>query len=57
MTKKYLKDNELLAIPFDKGVGICLMHKDTYHEKMNDIIRLPQFEKWENLEQMQKIPF
>ena len=31
-TKKYLKDHELLAIPFDKGIGICLLKKETYHE-------------------------
>ena len=46
LTKKYLKENGLLAIPFDKGVGICLMHKDTYHKKMDSIISLPQFQKW-----------
>ena len=46
LTKKYLKDNGLLAIPFDKGVGICVMHKETYHNKMDSIISLPQFEKW-----------
>ena len=34
LTKKYLKENDLLAIPFDKGVGICVMHKDAYHEKI-----------------------
>ena len=47
LTKKYLKDNDLLAIPFDKGVGICIMKKDTYYEKMEKIIKLPQFEKYE----------
>ena len=46
LTKRYLKENDLLAIPFDKGVGICLMHKDAYHDKMNSIIALPQFQKW-----------
>jgi len=25
MTKKYLKENNLLALPFDKGIGICIM--------------------------------
>ena len=28
--RKYLKDNELLAVPFDKGVGYCKMRKQTY---------------------------
>ena len=46
MTRKYLKDHDLLAIPFDKGVGICVMKKEAYHEKMDKIISLPQFEKW-----------
>ena len=47
LTKKYLKQNDLLAIPFDKGVGICVMKKSAYHEKMDKIIQLPQFEKYE----------
>ena len=46
LTKKYLKENGLLAIPFDKGVGICIMHKETYNAKMDSIIALPQFKKW-----------
>ena len=33
LTKKYITDNGLLTIPFDKGVGICIMHKDTYNKK------------------------
>ena len=41
MTRKYLKDHDLLAVPFDKGVGICIMKKEVYHEKMNTIINLP----------------
>ena len=45
MTKKYLKENDLLAIPFDKGIGICIMKKETYNTKMAAIIDLPQFEK------------
>ena len=44
-TKEYLKNNELLAVPFDKGIGICVMKKTNYNEKMNEIINLPQFEK------------
>ena len=46
LTKKYLIDNDLLAIPFDKGVGICIMKKEVYHAKMKTILELPQFEKW-----------
>lgn len=46
VTKKYLKDNKLLAVPFDKGIGICLMKTDIYNSKMRDIIGLPQFQKF-----------
>ena len=46
MPQSYLKKNDLVAIPFDKGVGICLMKNEQYHEKMNNIIHLPQFEKY-----------
>ena len=45
MTKKYLKDNHLMAVPFDKGIGICIMSNDKYNSKLQDIIDLPQFEK------------
>ena len=45
MTKHYLKENYLLAIAFDKGVGICVMNKQTYHSKLDQIISLSQFEK------------
>ena len=37
----------MLAVPFDKGVGICLMTRETYKNKMNDILKLDQFEKLE----------
>ena len=29
MTKHFLKEHELLAVPFDKGTGICLMKSTT----------------------------
>ena len=45
LTKKYLKQNKFLAIPFDKGVGICIMKADDYHSKLQDILKLPQFRK------------
>ena len=45
MTKRYLKENNLLAIPFDKGTGICIMKKQTYIDKLRDILNLDQFEK------------
>ena len=45
MTKRYLKENNLLAIPLDKGTGICIMKKKTYRDKLKDILNLDQFEK------------
>ena len=45
LTKEYLKNNGLLAIPFDKGIGICIMKKETYNQKLDAITNLPQFEK------------
>ena len=47
LTKKYLKEHNLLAVPFDKGVGICLMTVDTYKKKMDTLINLPQFKKYQ----------
>ena len=46
MTRKYLKEHNLLAIPFDKGIGFCLMKSVTYEQKIKSIIDLPQFEKY-----------
>eukprot|EP00111_Clytia_hemisphaerica_P023398 TCONS_00068918-protein len=45
MTNRFLKENALLAVPFDKGTGICVMKENTYQEKMNDILNLSQFVK------------
>ena len=45
MTQRYLKENKLLALPFDKGTGICLMKKEVYISKLNDILELKQFSK------------
>ena len=56
LTKKYLKVENLLAIPFDKGIGICMMKKETYENKMNTIINLPQFEKVEKKRKNAKHP-
>ena len=56
LTKKYLKQNELLAVPFDKGVGICVMKEKLYQNKMMDIIKLPQFQKIYKTRKNQKHP-
>ena len=45
LTKRYLKEKKLLAVPFDKGIGICLMPIDKYNEKLRTIYSQPQFEK------------
>ena len=36
-----------MAVPFDKGVGICLMRRETYEKRMSDILNLQQFAKIE----------
>lgn len=45
MKKHYLKDNGLLAAPFHKGTGICVIKSDNYAEKLNEILNLEQFVK------------
>ena len=45
MTKRYLKDNGLLASALDKGTGVCVMKSDIYAEKLNEILNLEQFVK------------
>lgn len=45
LTKRYLNENDLVAVPFDKGIGICVMKRQDYHQKLDDILNLPQFEK------------
>ena len=36
--RKYLKNNGLVAVPYDKGVGFCVMRKDTYEKKLSDTL-------------------
>ena len=38
--QKYLRDNALITVPFDKGVGFCVMKKSTYAEKLGKSFRL-----------------
>ena len=45
MTKRYLQEKDLLSVLFDKGPGICVMKRQTYISKLNDILNLEQFEK------------
>ena len=44
-----LKDNGLLAVPFDKGVGRCVMKKETYEKKLKDLLQAEQFKEKKNL--------
>ena len=41
MTKKNPKEH-LLAVPFDKGNGICLMKSQAYENKLMGILKLKQ---------------
>ena len=41
----YLKDFNLLAISYDKGIGICVMQKNVYQQKLDYIIPLRRFER------------
>ena len=45
LTNKYLKENDLFAIHFDKGIEVCVMSKETYNTKLKSVSDLPQFEK------------
>ena len=48
LTQEFHKKHNLLAIPFDKGTGFCVMKAETYEKKLLDILNLSQFEKVEN---------
>ena len=41
----YLQENDIVDVPFDKGLGFCLMKRSTYNEKMDDLCELPQFQR------------
>ena len=41
----YLKANDLLAVPFDKGCGFCVMKKSSYREKLGELLNSDQFQK------------
>ena len=44
LTKLFLKKHDLLAVPFDKGTGFCMMKSSDYEAKIKKILDLPQFE-------------
>ena len=43
--RKYLKSNGLVAVPYDKGVGFCVMREDTYENKLSETLDSNQFSK------------
>ena len=45
LTKLFLKKHDLIAVPFDKGTGFCVMKSSEYQEKIMEILSLSQFEK------------
>ena len=47
MMKRYIKGHDLLAVPIDKGTGICLMQFQAYENKLMDILKLKQLKKME----------
>ena len=46
-TLKHLKDNGLLAVPFDQGVGFCIMKIQTYKLKLESLEKSAHFVKKE----------
>ena len=42
--KKYLVENDLKAVPLDKGAGYCITKKSVYLRKPNDVLVSPQFQ-------------
>ena len=45
MTRKFLKHNDLLAVPIDKSNGFAVMKKASYQSKILTILNGQQFEK------------
>ena len=43
VAKNYLKSNELVAVPFDKGCGFYIMKKSSYNRKLDNVLSADQF--------------
>ena len=43
--RKHLKSNGLVAVPYGKGLGFCVMRKDTYENKLSETLDSNQFSK------------
>ncbi|XP_063722184.1 uncharacterized protein LOC134848598 [Symsagittifera roscoffensis] len=48
-SRKHLQDNGLLALPFDKGVGFCVIKKETHEKKLKHLLQAEQFSERKNL--------
>ena len=46
-TKQFLNLNGLVVVPYDKGIGFCLMPRASYEKRLDPIIELPQFQRYE----------
>ena len=44
-TRKWLKENNIRAVPGDKSNGFTLMKKQDYDSRVLDILKLKQFKK------------
>ena len=44
-TRKWLKEHQIKAVPYDKGVGFALMNEGVYEGKISNILDGEQFEK------------
>ena len=42
-----MSDNALIVVPFDMGIGFCVMKKSTYSEKLEKVLDCEQFRKLE----------
>ena len=56
MTFKYLNENNIKAIPFDKGIGFCLMTNEDYVARLDKITGLSQFKSVERSRKNEKHP-
>ena len=57
---RYLKKENVKAVPFDKGAGFCWLTSEQYGERLTDILRGPQFlelprQKEEPLKKSEKV--
>ena len=56
MTRKFLKDNDLLAVPMDKGNGFGVINKHLYADKVKDVLKCNQFTKVSKMRKNGKDP-